>query len=184
MRPKAMSRSMPIRACAALLSLLLPTLAWAAEPAAVPAPLDQQVRAVMAKARVQGLALAYIENGQVAYTATWGVRNADRQPLTRETVMYGASLTKMLFAYTVMQLVEEGKLELDRSIADYLPKPLRFDDLRAVLEREAWECRTCGATVHAECCDGSTLTRSPKTDRLSSTCRRCRSLSVSGRPQA
>jgi CubicO group peptidase (beta-lactamase class C family) len=38
--------------------------------------------------------------------------------------MYGASLTKAVFAYTVMQLVEEGKLDLDTSIAAYLPKPL------------------------------------------------------------
>lgn len=38
--------------------------------------------------------------------------------------MYGASLTKAVFAYTVMQLVEEGKLGLDTSIAAYLPKPL------------------------------------------------------------
>jgi CubicO group peptidase (beta-lactamase class C family) len=38
--------------------------------------------------------------------------------------MYGASLTKAVFAYTVMQLVEEGKLDLDTPIATYLPKPL------------------------------------------------------------
>ena len=38
--------------------------------------------------------------------------------------MYGASLTKAVFAYTVMQLVEEGRIDLDRPIADYLPKPL------------------------------------------------------------
>jgi CubicO group peptidase (beta-lactamase class C family) len=38
--------------------------------------------------------------------------------------MYGASLTKAAFGYMVMQLVEEGKLDLDRSIAQYLPRPL------------------------------------------------------------
>jgi CubicO group peptidase (beta-lactamase class C family) len=38
--------------------------------------------------------------------------------------MYGASLTKALFAYTVLQLVEEGKLELDRPVAEYLARPL------------------------------------------------------------
>ena len=38
--------------------------------------------------------------------------------------MYGASLTKTVFAYTVMQLVDQGKLNLDTSIKDDLDKPL------------------------------------------------------------
>lgn len=72
----------------------------------------------------QGLAVAVIRNGAVTRVDTWGKRNARGEPLTRDTVMYGASLTKAVFAYTVMQLVEEGKLDLDASIAAYLPKPL------------------------------------------------------------
>lgn len=91
---------------------------------AVPPPVDRHVREAMAGAGVQGLALAVIDEGQVAYTASWGVRNAARQPLTTDTVMYGASLTKMLFAYTVMGLAQERKLDLDQPIAAYLPKPL------------------------------------------------------------
>jgi CubicO group peptidase (beta-lactamase class C family) len=60
---------------------------------------------------------------------TWGERNAAGDPLEPETVMYGASLTKAVFAYTVMQLVDEGVIDLDRSIADYLPRPLpEYDD--------------------------------------------------------
>lgn len=94
------------------------------EAVTVPPPIDKHVREAMAQAQVQGLALAFIDEGRLAYTASWGVRNAARQPLTTDTVMYGASLTKMLFAYTVMQLTEEGKLGLDQSIAQYLPKPL------------------------------------------------------------
>jgi CubicO group peptidase (beta-lactamase class C family) len=38
--------------------------------------------------------------------------------------MYGASLTKAVFAYTIMQLVDEGRVDLDKPIADYLPRPL------------------------------------------------------------
>jgi CubicO group peptidase (beta-lactamase class C family) len=38
--------------------------------------------------------------------------------------MYGASLTKMVFAYTVMQLVDQGKLNLDTPLKDDLDKPL------------------------------------------------------------
>ena len=38
--------------------------------------------------------------------------------------MYGASLTKTVFAYTVLQLADEGKLDLDKPIAAMLAKPL------------------------------------------------------------
>ena len=86
--------------------------------------LDAHIRLGMARTHTQGLALAVIEDGQVKRIQTWGLRNAKGEPLTPDTVMYGASLTKAVFAYTVMQLVEEGKLKLDTSIANYLPKAL------------------------------------------------------------
>jgi len=38
--------------------------------------------------------------------------------------MYGASLTKTVFAYTAMQLVDQGKLKLDTPIEADLDKPL------------------------------------------------------------
>jgi CubicO group peptidase (beta-lactamase class C family) len=108
----------------AAFSFLIQPPALSSDRTAIPHSVDRYVGEAMATAKVQGLALAVIDEGKLAYTASWGVRNAARQPLTPDTVMYGASLTKMLFAYTVMQLVEERKLDLDRPIAHYLPKPL------------------------------------------------------------
>ena len=102
-------------------------LAFAA-PAAAKMPSKERVaalaRAAMAETGAKGLAVAVIDNGRVASVQAFGARNAKGEPLTTDTVMYGASLTKAVFAYTVMQLVEEGKIDLDRPIADYLPKPL------------------------------------------------------------
>ena len=115
-------RIAPIVVATSILLSLAP--AWGGDRAQVPPPIDQHVRAAMAKASVQGLALAVIDDGNVAYMGSWGVRNAAREPLTPDTIMYGASLTKMLFAYTVMQLAEEGKLALDEPISKYLAKPL------------------------------------------------------------
>ncbi|QNA91140.1 beta-lactamase family protein [Massilia sp. Dwa41.01b] len=88
------------------------------------ARLDDYVEQGMQRTGAQGLAIAIVKNGAVTQVRTWGKRNARGEPLTPDTVMYGASLTKAVFAYTVMQLVEEGKLDLDTSIAAYLPKPL------------------------------------------------------------
>ena len=87
--------------------------------------IDRQARRLMAAANVQGLAMAIIDEGQVVFVKAWGHRNvAANLPLRTDTIMYGASLTKFAFAYMVMQLVDEGLLELDRPIARYLPKPL------------------------------------------------------------
>ena len=81
-------------------------------------------RAAMAETGARGLAIAVIKDGRIASVQAFGHRNAKGEPLTTDTVMYGASLTKAVFGYTVMQMVEEGRLQLDRPIADYLPKPL------------------------------------------------------------
>ncbi|MCY7338850.1 MAG: beta-lactamase family protein [Sphingomonas bacterium] len=97
----------------------------------------QAVAAVPSKARVaalageamtatgaKGLAIAVIDNGRVASVQAFGARNAKGDPLTTETVMYGASLTKALFGYYALMLVDEGKLDLDRPVAAILPRPL------------------------------------------------------------
>jgi CubicO group peptidase (beta-lactamase class C family) len=101
--------------------LLFPAIALAADSAD---RLDVLVKEGMERTQTQGLAIAIIDNGKVTQLKTWGKRNGKGEPLTLDTVMYGASLTKAVFAYTVMQLVEEGKIDLDTSIATYLPKAL------------------------------------------------------------
>lgn len=111
---------------------MTPLLASAAmvEPAAI----DATVQRLMASEQVPGLGVALIRDGRVTYVKAYGLRNVEQKfPLKADTVMYGASLTKATFAYFVMQLVDEGRLDLDRPIAVYLPKPLpeypRYKDL-------------------------------------------------------
>ncbi len=110
------------------LSLALASMFMLFPPAAEAMPaapqIDAKVRQAMASTGAKGLALAIIDNGRVSYVNSWGVRNAAGEPLRTDTIMYGASLTKTVFAYTVMQLVEEGVIDLDTSVSAYLPKPL------------------------------------------------------------
>ncbi|WP_454759100.1 serine hydrolase domain-containing protein [Caulobacter segnis] len=86
--------------------------------------LDAEIDRLIVASKIPGLAVAVIDNGKVAHVVAKGVRNEKGDPLTTDTIMYAASLTKMTFAYYVLMLVDDGKIDLDKSIADYLPKPL------------------------------------------------------------
>ncbi|MBC8025382.1 MAG: beta-lactamase family protein [Steroidobacteraceae bacterium] len=100
--------------------------------------IDREVNALMSTAEVVGLQLALIHDGRVSYENVYGLRDAARKlPMTRVTVTYGASLTKAAFAYLVMQLVDEKRIDLDTPIADYLPKPLPEYRRYAELGRDA-----------------------------------------------
>ena len=88
------------------------------------AAIDAEVSRIMSRTRAKGMAVAVMDHGKVGYVHAYGIRNAKGDPLTTDTVMYGASLTKTVFAYAVMQLVDQGKFDLDTPIKDDLDKAL------------------------------------------------------------
>jgi CubicO group peptidase (beta-lactamase class C family) len=95
---------------------------------------DAIVNEAMNTRDVPGLGVALIHDGRVAFARTYGKRSLERElPLQKDTVMYGASLTKATFAYLVMQLADEKKITLDAPIGTYLARPLpeygRYADL-------------------------------------------------------
>jgi CubicO group peptidase (beta-lactamase class C family) len=90
-----------------------------------PAEIDGMVERLMGAAQVTGLGIAILNNRRVAYLKTYGQRDTDRNlPLTPDSVMTSASYSKSTFAFMVMQLVEEGALNLDTPIQEYLSRPL------------------------------------------------------------
>jgi len=100
------------------------SVAVVAQPIPSGPAIDATVGKIMTQTHAKGMALAVIDHGKVAYVQSYGARNATGDPLTIDTVMYGASLTKTVFAYTVMQLVDQGKLKLDTPIEADLDQPL------------------------------------------------------------
>jgi len=89
-----------------------------------PAAVDAEVARLMRESGSKGLAIAVIDDGRPVHVAAHGMRNGAGEPLQVDTIMYGASLTKTVFAYTVMRQVDAGRFTLDTSIADMLPEPL------------------------------------------------------------
>lgn len=102
--------------------------------------LDARIEALMAREQVVGMAVAIVDQGEITHVKAYGLRNQEKAlPLETDTIMYGASLTKAAFAYVVLQLVDEGQLDLDRSIAEYLPRPLpEYNDYTDLAGDERW----------------------------------------------
>ncbi|MGE0130848.1 MAG: serine hydrolase [Blastocatellales bacterium] len=90
-----------------------------------PSEVDETVKRLMGAAKIPGVGIAIFNNGKIAYLKTYGVRDKEKNlPLTEDSVVTGASLTKSVFAYLVMQLVEKKVLNLDKPVFQYLPKSL------------------------------------------------------------
>lgn len=106
--------------------------------------IDAEVRKQMEQERVPGLALALIQDGRPLYVKSYGLRSVEEaKPLEADTILYVASLTKLTFAYFVMQLVDAKKLDLDKPISSYLPKPLPEYPKYAELSADArWKSLT------------------------------------------
>jgi len=115
---KATQKHLSAAICA-LCSLSMPAQTIPSGPA-----IDTEVAKIMAQTHAKGLAVAVIDHGKVGYVQAYGVRDSKGDPLATDTIMYGASLTKTVFAYTVMQLVDQGKLNLDTPLKDDLDNPL------------------------------------------------------------
>lgn len=71
---------------------------------------------------------------KIAYLKTYGLRDTEKRlPLTPDSIMTAASLSKSAFATMVMGLVHDEIIDLDKPVYEYLPKPLpdypRYHDL-------------------------------------------------------
>lgn len=108
------------------------------------AAIDAEVQRLMAEQQVVRMAVAVIDRGEVVHVNAYGYANvAEQRALQTDTVMYGASLTKTAVAYLVLQLVDEGRIDLDRPLAEYLPKPLpEYEEFAALAGDDRWRLLT------------------------------------------
>ena len=82
----------------------------------------------LASWEVPGCAIAAVQGGQIVLAAGWGRRDLDTElPVTSDTLFAIGSTTKAFTAATVGALVDDGLLEWERPLRDYLPE-LRLSD--------------------------------------------------------
>jgi CubicO group peptidase (beta-lactamase class C family) len=84
--------------------------------------LEERLPQLMKEANVPGLSLALLRDGELVWQRGFGVKNAQTgEPVTGNTVFEAASLSKPVFAYAVLKLVDSGKFDLDKPLTQYLP---------------------------------------------------------------
>jgi D-alanyl-D-alanine-carboxypeptidase/D-alanyl-D-alanine-endopeptidase len=87
--------------------------------------LERKIAYLMKVANVSGLAISVFNHNQPAFSRVFGLADVPNHiPLRDSTVLYAASESKMVFAYVVMQLVQEKILDLDKPLISYLDSPL------------------------------------------------------------
>jgi CubicO group peptidase (beta-lactamase class C family) len=86
------------------------------------ARLEKSIPQLMSDGDVPGLSIALIRNSKVVWHRGFGVKNAaTKEPVDDGTVFEAASLSKPVFAYAVLKLVDRGVLDLDTPLVKYLP---------------------------------------------------------------
>jgi CubicO group peptidase (beta-lactamase class C family) len=89
------------------------------------AQVDATLSRLLKAAEVTGAGIAILNHGKIAYLKAYGFRDKEKSlPLTVDSIMSAASFSKVAFAYMVLQLVDEGILDLDKPVYQYLLKPL------------------------------------------------------------
>jgi CubicO group peptidase (beta-lactamase class C family) len=90
--------------------------------------LSSLIPELMARANVPGLSIALIDDGKIAWIGSFGVKNTKTgDKVDDRTVFQAASLSKVVFAYGVLKLVDQGKLDLDTPLSKYVPEYIQND---------------------------------------------------------
>lgn len=85
-------------------------------------PVDDFLKAELVRQRIPGMSVAIVRNGKVILAKGYGIANVRRSvPVTQDTIIQIASITKSFTATGMMILVEQGKVGIDDPISQYVP---------------------------------------------------------------
>lgn len=90
---------------------------------------DEYVINSMKDWKVNGTAVEIIKNGEVVLVKGYGYRDADKKlPVTAQTLFAIGSCTKAFTSADICILVDEGTIDLDKPIIEYMPSFKMYDD--------------------------------------------------------
>jgi CubicO group peptidase (beta-lactamase class C family) len=84
--------------------------------------IESNVPEMMREAKMPGLAIAVVQDGETIYAEGFGARDpAKGLPATPDTLFGIGSITKSFVAISILQLAEQGKLDLDDPVSKHIP---------------------------------------------------------------
>lgn len=96
--------------------------------------LDEAIRAEMERWQVPGISVGILKDGEVQIAGYGTVNLETGAPVLPETLFQIGSISKTFTATLVLQLVDEGRLDLDVPVITYVPDlPLADDDARRTI---------------------------------------------------
>ena len=88
--------------------------------------MDNGFAEIMEKHEAVGLMVAAVKDGEIVYNASYGYKDLENKvPVGVDDKLRIASISKTFVATAVMQLVEQGKINLDEDISNYMGFELR-----------------------------------------------------------
>ncbi len=129
--------------------------------------IDARIERLMGEGHFPGVAVAVMREGQPVHIGTYGTADiAHEVPVTTRTVFEIASLTKQMTALAVMTLVEQGRLNLDDRLTEWVENaPAAWDSITV----DQLLSHTAGLAHHFErTVDGVHLLQYSRADMLGS----------------
>jgi CubicO group peptidase (beta-lactamase class C family) len=106
-----------------LLTIIWVLACVACTPPEVTSPLDAVLASGVETGRIPGVIAMAANSDGIIYQGASGVRDvASNTGMTVDTIVRIASMTKAVTSVAIMQLVEQGKIELDQPVSVYMPE--------------------------------------------------------------
>ena len=85
--------------------------------------ISQVVQGHIDSGDVPGAIVLAAHRGEIVFREAWGVADRESEsPLQPDTVFWMASMTKPFVAAAILQMREEGRLELDDAVSEFIPE--------------------------------------------------------------
>ncbi len=83
--------------------------------------IDSYIRTGLSQINIPGLGVAIIEDGKTVYQKGFGIANSEGSAVTKQTSFELGSVSKSFTAIAIMQLVDEGRVDTEAPVINYIP---------------------------------------------------------------
>jgi CubicO group peptidase (beta-lactamase class C family) len=91
--------------------------------------LEKLTPKLIKKLNVPGVSISIIKNYKLSWSKSFGISDAVQQnKVNNKTIFEACSMSKPVFTFLVLKLADQGKLDLDKPLSEYLPEQFVSDN--------------------------------------------------------